>query len=197
MKKIGDGIAIFKKYSLFEVTGEVESETTRAETEVRGEIPSNQGPFAGRISSKTTRYQTIYLKDDDGGQYAVNLVDFVIPCREGHKLVVRGADKNLWFDVTNENTGEAYEDGSGLAKYAFPDLVVFGGAGVVAALVLLMIMMSEGGFGEKLFFGVLGGGVSGAVVFGLLWVPGRIVASMRAAQIKAKLKQVVGAYRPH
>lgn len=193
MKKIADGVALYKKYSLFEVTGEVESESTRAETEVRGEIPSNQGPFAGRIESKTTRYQTIYLKDDDGGQYAVELVDFVIPCRAGHKLTVRGEDKRMWFDVTNHSTGQSFENGSGLAKYAFPDLIVFGGAAGAAGLVLLVIMLGEGGLGERVFLGLIGGGIVGAIVFGVLWVIGRIVASMRAAQIRGKLKQSVGA----
>lgn len=195
MKKIANGVALFKKYDLFEVKGEVESETTRAETEVHGEIPSNSGPFAGRIETKTTRYQTIYLKDDEGGQYAVKLVDFVIPCREGHKLTVRGADKRLWFDVKNHSTGEAFENGGGLAKYAFPDLVVFGGAIGAAALVLLVILLGEGGVGEKVFLGVIGAGIVGAIAFGVLWVPGRIVASMRAAQIKTRLKQAVGAYQ--
>ncbi|MBI1366662.1 MAG: hypothetical protein GC153_11995 [Alphaproteobacteria bacterium] len=194
MKKIADGVALFMKYALFEVTGEVESETTRAETEVRGEIPSNSGPFPGRVESKTTRYQTIYLKDEDGGQYAVELVDFVIPCREGHKLTVRGADKRKWFDVTNHSTGQSFEDGRGLAKYAFPDLVVFGGAFGAAALTLLAMLMSEGGFGERFFVGVVGGLIVGAVVFGLLWAPSRIVASMRAAQIRSRLKQAAGAF---
>lgn len=194
MKKIADGAALFKKYGLYEVTGAVEGETTRAETEVRGEIPSNSGPFAGRIESKTTRYQTIYLKDDDGGKYAVELVDFVIPCREGHKLTVRGADKRLWFDVTNHSTGQAFEDGAGLAKYAFPNLVVFGAAIGAAALTFLALLMSEGGLGERLFFGVIAGLILGGIVFGVLWVPGRIVASMRAAQIKGRLKQAVRGY---
>ena len=194
MKKITDGVALFQKFSLFEITGEVEAETTRAETEVTGEIPSNQGPFAGRIESKTTRYQTIHIKEDDGGRFPVETVNFVIPCIEGHKLTVRGADKRMWFDVVNHTTGQTFQNGPGLAKYAFPDLVVFGGAGGVAALVFLILMFSPGGFAERLFFGLVAGLISGGVVFGLLWIPGRIIASMRAAQIKAKLKQAVGAY---
>ena len=195
MKKIADGVALFKKFSLYEVSGEVESETTRTETEVHGEIPSNQGPFAGRIETKTTRYQTIFLKDEDGGSHAVRLVDFVIPCREGHKLTVRGADKRLWFDVLNQSTGETFENGSGLAKYAFPDLVVYGGTAGAAGLTLLALLFSEGGMGERIFFGLIAGLIIGAVVFGLLWVPGRIVASMRAAQMKSALKQAVARYR--
>lgn len=195
MKKIADGVALFQKFSLFEVTGAVESESTRSETEVHGEIPSNSGPFAGRVESKTTRYQTIYLKDEDGGQYAVQLVDFVIPCREGHKLTLRGADKKLWFDVTNHSTGQSFENGSGLSKYAFPDMVVFGGAIGSAALVLLIMLLTDGGFVEKLFFGAIGGAIVGFIVFGALWIPGRIVASMRASQMKSSLKQALGAYR--
>jgi len=103
----------------------------------------------------------------------------------------------MWFDITNETTGQTFQNGAGLAKYVFPELLVGGGALGVAGLVFLAIFFSQGELGERLFFGLMLALIACAVTFGLLWIPGRLIASMRAAQIQARLKQAASALQPY
>lgn len=201
MKKIAEGVAIWKKYALYKVTGVVQSEATRAETEVSGSVGGGAGitiqgsggsvPVSGTVSSTTTRYQTIYLKDDDGGERALRLVDFVIPCREGHKLTARGVDKSVWFDIDNNSTGEGWENKRELRKYVSPDWL-FRWAGPAAIFVLVLIIVSlipgvEAGvrIPMTIFYGLIG------AIFGrvfLFRVAASVISRLRASKIRAALK---------
>jgi hypothetical protein len=202
MKKIAEGVALGRQYSLYEVTGTVQGETTRAETSVSGSVGGGGGvtiqgtgfsrPVSGQISSTTTRYQTIYLKDDDDErEIAINLVDLAVPCREGHRLTARSIDKAVWFDVDNNTTGEGYENMRKLRHHvAAKGLLKYGPLAFAGLVVLVLKAISPPGkmdIPSDLFFGILGY-LGGLAVFA---VPAIIVTTMRASKITAALARAV------
>lgn len=196
MNKIAEGVALFQKYNIFELNGTVASEMTRSETEVEGSVSGGHSntPVSGRISSKTTSYQTIFLKDDAGKENVVKLINFVIPCREGHKLTLRGADKMCWFDVINHSTEESFRDNAGLAKYTRPVLVEWALI-FVAALIAFIggIMTSQSDIGAGIFTGVIFALIVMPIMIAVLWLPAKIVSSLRAAQMRRSLKSAIDA----
>lgn len=202
MKKIAEGVALGRKYSLYEVTGTVQGETTRAETSVSGTVGGGGGaalqgsgytaPVSGQISSVTTRYQTIFLKDDDDErEIAINLVDLAVPCREGHKLTARSIDKAVWFAVDNKTTGDGYENVRKLRHHvAAKGLLNYGALAIAGLTVLILSIVSPPGkmdIPSGLFFGLLGflGG------YAILTIPVIIVTTMRASKISAALARAV------
>ena len=110
--KIAEGRTLLKKFVIYELTGVVQSETTRSETEVTGQIYGGgtasayggTNPVQGSIKSKTTRYQTVYLKDDGDSEHAAELVDLVVPCREGHRITLWRLGPNRWIKALNDGT---------------------------------------------------------------------------------------------
>jgi hypothetical protein len=92
IQKAYEGKKLMYKFVVYKLSGTVQSENTRSETEVSGNIygggtNSTYGttaPVRGEIKSETIRYQTIFLKEDDGTEHALELKDLVVPCREGH-----------------------------------------------------------------------------------------------------------------
>ena len=126
------GKKLMYKFTVFKLSGTVLSENTRSETEVSGKVygggtNSTYGttaPVQGKIESKTTRYQSIFLKDDDGAEHAVELVDLVVPCREGHRLTLWRLGDDLWFKAQNETTAQSYTYEK-LSKLMYPKVTYF------------------------------------------------------------------------
>src|SRR5690606_6687299 len=116
IQKAYEGKKLMHKFVVYKLSGTVQSENTRSETEVSGKIygggtNSTYGttaPVQGEIKSETIRYQTIFLKEDDGTEHALELKDLVVPCREGHKLSLWRLGGDLWFQGNNETTNQVY-----------------------------------------------------------------------------------------
>lgn len=176
-------------------SGTVDSTDTRSETEVSGSFGGGGGvtvggtggnmPVSGQVKSKTTRYQNIYLTDEDGKEHAIELVDFLIPCKQGHKLSLfllftGGSDFGSYFRAYNHNTGQHYEYGKAVRSELFPNRVFMLATGIVGAL-MLMSGFSDGdaGLGEVLLLTAL----VTAMAAGVFWVIGSIVGFVRSMPV--------------
>ncbi|WP_260292783.1 hypothetical protein [Sedimenticola hydrogenitrophicus] len=132
IENVYKGKKLLYKFAVYRLSGTVQSENTRSETEVSGKIygggtNSTYGtvaPVQGEIKSETIRYQTIFLKEDDGTEHALELVDLVVPCREGHKVTLWRLGKDLWFQVHNQTTNQFYTYGK-LKKLVYPKVAYF------------------------------------------------------------------------
>ena len=75
--KIAEGRALGLNYRIYDRTGVVDQSDTRSETEVEGSVSGGWGaggytaPVIGSVSSKTTRFQNIYLTDDEGKEHNI------------------------------------------------------------------------------------------------------------------------------
>lgn len=132
IEKCHEGRKLLYKFAVSRLSGTVLGETTRSETTVSGKIygggtNSTYGtvaPVQGTIESETTRYQTVFLRDDDGSEHAIELVDLLVPCREGHKLTLWRLGKDLWVQARNQSTNQVYRYGK-LKKLLYPKVAYF------------------------------------------------------------------------
>lgn len=132
IQKIYKGKKLMYKFVVYKLSGTVQGENTRSETEVSGKIygggtNSTYGttaPVQGEIKSETIHYQTIFLREDDGAEHALELKDLVVPCREGHKLTLWRLGGDLWFHGKNETTNQSYTY-SKLKKLMYPKVTYF------------------------------------------------------------------------
>ncbi|VAV98255.1 hypothetical protein MNBD_ALPHA02-2430, partial [hydrothermal vent metagenome] len=140
MKTIASGKTIFLPYRVTELTGEVVSETNRSETSVHGHINRKSG---GTISSTTTDYQTIYIKDDEGNEHAPTLVDMTLPCREGQRVTLWGINNGWWFEAYNHNTKDGYWNKARIKKFTSPTTFMKVSMALFA-LTLSIILLNSG-----------------------------------------------------
>ncbi|GAB4517946.1 MAG: hypothetical protein Tsb0010_02140 [Parvularculaceae bacterium] len=191
---IAKGDAIRAAYEIRALTGTVTATETRSETEVKGDISGGGGfsvsgtggtaPVSGKIESKTTRFQNIFMTDDEGGEHAIELVNFLVPCKEGQKLtlfqLVMGGSPKGYFHAFNHNTKNHYEKDGAVSKAMFPTLV-FGA--VVAVLAIWIWNSASGNPGNGSFevfaMTFIGAGLGGVVLYGIA----KIFAGVRAAKV--------------
>jgi len=136
---ISDNLNNIKIYNtliqLYSTTGIVASTNTRSETEVTGSggggVPNvhpgsgQSSPVHFKIESNTTRYQELFLIDEENKEHAFNFVDFMVPCRKGNLLTViwgikRGKDLGPYFAAYNHDTQEISYDNDILGQYCRP-----------------------------------------------------------------------------
>lgn len=123
---------------LYSTTGIVASTNTRSETEITGSggggVPnvhpgsSQSSPVHFNIESSTTRYQELFLIDEENKEHAYNFEDFMVPCREGNLLTViwgikQGKDRGPYFAAYNHDTQEISYDNDILGQYCRPRLL--------------------------------------------------------------------------
>jgi hypothetical protein len=87
-----------RAHRLHAVTGKVLHVTTRSETEVHGGGGGGGGGTYGgtgwqstapvAVTSTTTRYSKLFLRDLEGQEHALDLVDFVPSCRPGNVVSI-------------------------------------------------------------------------------------------------------------
>lgn len=186
MEKIAGGTAIMKNYALYELSGTVQSENTRSETNVSS-TSDGQGKGGQKVRSHTTRYQTIYLKGDDGTEHAAELVDLIIPCREGHSLTLWGINQGSWFEGINHTTKQAYKSKKTLNKFTFPMKTV---NWALLPVFVLLWMRFAGVFtgnieGIYVLWGFIGAFLCLGIVYPLFLIPAKIVSVIRSKQISA------------
>jgi len=198
-KEITSGNALGARYRIQARTGTVDSTETRAETEVTGDISGGGGysaggtgitnPVRGSVRSKTTRYQSIFLTDEDGVEHNIQLVDFLVPCKEGHKLTLLDIGGE-YFRAYNHNTRQHCNHPKGVVSAMFPWLVVMIAMGVLALGLLFKLFTDNSvSFGEALIMSVIILAVAGAVLGAAGW----IVAWVRSLAVRsnAELKSFV------
>lgn len=195
-EKIASGEAFGTKYEVFMRSGTVDSTDTRSETEVTGSVSGGGGfsvggtggnaPVSGSVESRTTRFQNIYLTDGGGKEHVVQLVDFLVPCKEGHKLSLffvktGGRELGHYFHAYNHNTGQHYEDGAALRGEMFPKLILAGAVAIVAIMSWNSFSGSPGNDGFEVFAGTfIVTGLIGVVLYGLA----KVFAAIRGAKLK-------------
>jgi hypothetical protein len=195
-KKIASGKALGIEYHIHDRSGTIEGSETRAETEVTGSVSGGGGfshsgsgfnnPVSGSIQSKTTRYQNIYLKDEDGDEHTIELVNFVVPCKQGHKLtffIVRSGDNKLgpYFQAFNHSTRQHYEYYKAVRSEMFPTRWFMIALGVIGTLIFLSSLAgSDSTFGGAILVTVFSLLLFGAV----FWVAGSVLGAVRARAVK-------------
>jgi hypothetical protein len=195
-KEIASGKVIGRDYHIHVRTGVVESTETRAETEVSGNISGGGGyssggygssnPVSGSIESKTTRFQNIFLKDEDGDDHVIELVDFLVPCKAGQmlSLFIVKSGHNLrgpYFRAYNHNTREHYENPKAVSSEMFPIRKLVMATGGLAALFFLGGLFGNGGgFGNGLLSALIAA-VVGGIIFG---IAGKIVGTIRGSNVR-------------
>jgi len=192
-KKIASGNVLGRDYHIHVRTGVVENSETRSETEVTGNVSGGGGyssggsgynnPVSGSIQSKTTRYQNIFLKDEEGDDHVIELVNFLIACKEGQKLtlfIVKSKDSlyGPYFQAYNHNTRQNYENSKAVSSEMFPFRKVLMATGGLAALFFLIGL--TGGFGNAILAAIIGA-VIGGIVF---WIVGKIIGALRASAVR-------------
>jgi len=180
--QIIEGSSLGARYQIHARTGVVNSTDSRSETEVSGRISGGGGvygysaPVSGSVQSKTTRFQNIYLTDEEGVEHNIDLVNFSVPCREGHKLTMLAvtagkSDSGSYFRAYNHNTREHCNHPKGVISEMFPWKIA-ALAMVAAALFILSAAFSNdaNSFGAALLVSVIFTAIVAAVVGMLGWV---------------------------
>lgn len=175
IQKACEGKKLLYKFVVYKLSGTVLSENTRSETEVSGKVygPNSLTP-GGEIKSQTTRYQNIYLKEDDGAEHALELKDLVVACREGHKLTLWRLEDDLWFKGDNETTNQTYTYDK-LKKLVYPKVLFF-----VFGILFGLYVPDKNLTGGEYFFTVL---FTTLVGLAIATIPCGIVAWMREKAI--------------
>ena len=184
-KQIAEGSALGASYKIHARTGTVDSSDVRAETEVTGNISGGGGysaggtgynaPVTGSIQSRTTRYQNIYLTDEDGLEHNIELVNFLVPCKQGQKLTMLfltagKADRGSYFRAYNHNTREHCNHPKAVVSEMFPKAIFMIAMAVVALFVLISAFTSNESVGAALFLSVLLLVIIGVVLAAVGWV---------------------------
>ncbi len=120
----------FADYDIYKLSATVLDEKTRTESKVEGSISGGgsvggaNSPVTsvhGKISTETTNYQTIFLKDGGGSEHVVEFKNFIVSCRPENILTLWGLyNGDVWFHVVNESTGKAYTNKKVFYQYVFP-----------------------------------------------------------------------------
>jgi hypothetical protein len=204
-KQIAEGTALGASYNIYARTGTVDSTDTRSETEVTGNVSGGGGytsggtgfsaPVTGSIRSKTTRYQNIFLTDEDGVEHNVSLVNFLVPCKEGHKLTLLlltsgGSDSGSYFRAYNHNTREHCNHPKAVTSEMFPWTIFMIAMAAIAAIMLFMgFSDSDSTIGGILFLTILVLVLAGLVIGAAGW----ILAYIRSISVRsnAALKSFV------
>jgi hypothetical protein len=187
MKTIKHGKAFFLDYTIVELQGTVLSESNRSETHVSGSGTTNPNISSAShstISSTTTRYQTIYLKEDNGTEHAIRLVDCIVDCREGHKLTLLGIkDICLWFEITNHTLNLVWTPKKELKEHTFPKNTYRWGP-LILVTSIIVTFRGNSSFSDTTFdsFVLLGG------LYAVLYFPAKLVGLMRYRKIIAASK---------
>jgi len=179
-QQVAQGTAFGANYEIFARTGTVDSSDTRAETEVTGSVSGGGGvggysaPVSGSVQSKTTRFQNIYLTEDDGTEHNIELVNFLVPCKEGHKLTMLGitsGNDGAYFRAYNHNTREHRNHPKGVISTLFPTKIFMIAIGLFSLWFLFNALTdSQSGVGEALFMSFIAIVLVGLVFAAIGWV---------------------------
>lgn len=187
-KQIASGKTLGVEYTVHDRTGTVEGTDSRSETEVTGTVSGGHSnlPVSGNVQSKTTNYQNVYLKDEDGDTHTIELVDFLVPCTAGHTLTffLLKSDGRLYgeyFAAYNHDTRQHYEHYKNARSEMFPWKWLFIAIGVVGVLTFLSYVFdSQSTFGAAILLTIVA-----MVIAGIgLWLAGLVLGFLRSLSVK-------------
>ena len=139
---------------LYSTTGIVTGTSTRSETEVSGggggTITKGDGNVSFEIKSNTTRYQEIFLLDEENNEHVFNLMDFLVPCRKGNLLTIVGGvepgeDQGSYISAYNHDTQIMSYDDEILERYFRPkllSLILYPTSIIITTVIALLIVYS-------------------------------------------------------
>ncbi len=194
MEKIASGRAFLKPYDIYCLSGTVESVENDKVTEVSGSISGGGGggaymgghtrPVKGNVSSETTTFQTIFVKEENGKETVVKFKDFTFPCKEGHKVTLFAVNENNqengYFKCYNHNTAENYTLNKAINDYMFPWFIMMGAGFVVFGPFVIGDFLA----GEKDFIVLVVSFVFLALITAaVMYIPSKIFAKMRAVAV--------------
>ena len=179
-KKIGEGKAALLGFEVLELSGGVLSETTRSETEVVSGAYDNV-THQRNVTSKVTRYQTIMLREDDGTEHAAELVNMILPCREGQRITLWRLGQGGWFRAVNHNTRQQVIS-SDLGSAVFP-----WGWAILAGLVTFFVLLSMNPYEGIDWLGV--SVLMAAGGYGVGFLVGAIMTAQRKSAIQALVRR--------
>jgi len=175
-KQIAEGVALGLDYQVLDRSGIVSHSEIRSETEVEGNISGGGGytsggtgfntPVRGQIRSKTTRFQNIFLTDDDGVEHTIELQNFIIPCKPDHRLtllllITGDKDFGSYFSAYNHNTRTSYDYPKAVRMEMFPRKIFL----ISIVVVYLLAFLSRFGDPGTSFIGTL---VVSALITGVI-----------------------------
>lgn len=197
---IAEGVALGLQYDIYDRTGHVSHSETRSETEVQGNISGGggyssggtgfQSPVSGNVTTKTTRYQTIFLTDGDDKEHTIELQDFLVPCKPDHKLsmlllTAAGKDKGSYFMAYNHNTRETYKHPKAIRSEMFPTKIV----SIVLAVCFVLLFFNRIGDVGTTFLGTVFNSAFITLLIGIpTWAGGAAVGFYRSMIVKKDLK---------
>ena len=199
-KHITEGVALGLKYDIFDRTGTVSHSETRSETEVQGTVSGGggfssggtgyQAPVSGNVSSTTTRFQTIFLTDDDEKEHTIELKNFLVPCKQDHKLTMflitaAGKDTGSYFKAYNHNTRETYDYPKAIRSEMFPVKSL----AIGLLVIFLWVLFANLGEPGSTFIGNVFYSCFITLIFGIPgWMAGASVGFYRSMIVKRDLK---------
>lgn len=203
--KIAQGSALGLHYEIYDRTGVVDQSDTRSETQVEGSVSGGgsyggyTAPVVGSVSSTTTRYQNIFLTDDEGKEHVIELQNFLVPVRAGQRLTIflltHGKhDFGSYFKAFNRNTKEIFNHPKAIRSEMYPWRTFLILLGVMILLIFFNVNGEQGtSFVEALFYTGIGSLIVGAP----LWLIGWVVSYVRALAVSRNpdFKAYVGCLR--
>lgn len=192
-KKIAEGVSLFKRYTLNEISGSVAGAQSWTETETTGSVSGGGGvtvrgtggsaPVTGRIETKITRFQSLMLNGDDGKAHPFKMKNFEVECAPNQTLTVftlGGGEEAPVIHAYNHNTGRHYKNDAALNWAMYPFLILFA---VLAVIVFMVWNWASGNSSDgfitfaKTF---VVSGLIGLLVYGV----GHIFAMVRAGGVR-------------
>ncbi|GEM_PF-2203477 len=195
-EQVAQGKTLFTSYSIHAITGEVMGVKTRSETETSGTISGGHGmnvggtgassPVRGSIETKTTRFQSLFLKDDAGKEHSIELVNYLVPCREGHKLTLlslhTGSNSaGRYIHAYNHNTDQHVENDGAAAKSMFPMLMLLAAVALLGFFVFRSVSADPNNDGfEVLAMTFIATGLGGLA----LYAGAHVIAMIKAGHAR-------------
>ena len=191
-KQIATGSSLGLHYEIYDRTGMVDQSETRSETEVEGSVSGGGGfggytaPVVGSTTSRTTRFQNIFLTDDEGKEHAVELTNFLVTCRPGQKLTMflltHGKhERGSYFKALNRNTRETFDHPKAIRSEMYPWRSFLIAMGVLVVLFFINLSAEAGtSSGEALFYTAVATLIVGAPV----WFIGWLVSAIRSMAVR-------------
>lgn len=150
IEKLASISSLLKRFTIYEVSGEVLESAAGVHQEVKGKIYGGgtaavhggtavNSSVQGKIETETTHHQTIYLKSDDGIETVVDTVHMTVPIRDSHRLTLWRIGNDKWIKAYNHSTDQWYER-TDMNKVLFPVFIYF-----LIGIIFPTLVMSDAG----------------------------------------------------
>lgn len=183
-KSIAKGYSLGLGYEIFARTGTVQSSENEVETTFEHSYDHNTG--RSQTFSKSTHWQTIFIKDEEGTEHSVVLKNLTIPCRDGHKVTAffaksGGKKLGFYFMLRNHNTRDMDCNNGMIRSVMFPWITV---VLLMVAYVVYMIKDEMGSQGSSLGEALIVTALGALFVGFILWLLGWLISFLRGIFVK-------------